>query len=208
MLKSLFTDRNKILQFGVLVLLFLLFSILFFPYDIVSYYFLDKKGISVTKVSNKFLGMELTGIDSKLFQLSKLNVRFLPTGVYFSLKGVNGKIGYDGKVSLSIKDMKLGDALVIHDADGTINGTVKYDLKKMELVNLNSSGELEIKSFPFGRVTINCKGDTRFNCDINSPNIAGKFSGIIKNGILQGEFNGTIFGVERKGEKIIFDLKV
>jgi len=204
---SLFSiDRKKILLFLGTLSIFLIISIFLFPYKIAILYFLEKIGMTAVKVEEKLLGVVLKDLKNNNISVADLSISAGINGLNFSTKGMSGRLDYAGFLVFHFKKVKIGEGVIINDFDGILSGFLKYDLNKDELLSIDLSGDGEKKSLPIGSVKISCKGDRRFSCKLLSQNLSGDLNGVIKNGVLIGEFNGKIFGMDRKAEKVNLSL--
>jgi len=75
--------------------------------------------------------------------------------------------------------LKIGNDIIYKDYTGVANGTIKYDLSKGAILQIDIKGDLSSATIPFGKMNIKCSGKESFNCTVTADNINGSFSGNI-----------------------------
>lgn len=178
-------------------------AIFFAPYHIVLTYYLSKYGCEFQKITDKFLGVEVKNLSyGDIFKVSDLKLRLGIFGITANLPNIEGYLKYNKQFRVEFKSAKFDEKIKVKDMDGELNGYIILDFNQMQAKDVKINGKIELKSAPLGIVNLNCEGKERFSCTLDSPNIKGNFTGSLKNGFVTGDFNGTVFGMEKKGERV------
>lgn len=196
-------DKKNLLIFIAGLLIFLLSFPFFVPYRIISFYYLNRYGFEFEKVSNTFLGVDIKNLSlNDTFRVSDLSLKPGFLGLRIELPNIKGYIKYNKQLKVIFSNIKFDEKVRVKDLSGELNGYFVINLNQLGSKEVKLDGKLDLKTSSLGMVNINCDGKERFICTLDSPNIKGNFTGSLKNGFITGDFNGTVFGMEKKGERV------
>ncbi|MCX8083913.1 MAG: hypothetical protein N3C60_03230 [Calditerrivibrio sp.] len=170
-------------------------------------YFLQKNGVNSKNILKRFLGIEIIDFSKDNVGIPKLKVRLGISGLNISIADLKGYFYYNRELVVNNQELKLGEHVILNGIEGVLKGDIKLDVKNVELLSVNVKGDINVKSTPLGMVNVACSGTSRFSCKLASNTLSGEFSGVLKNGFLIGEFNGTVFGAEKKGERVNLSVR-
>jgi hypothetical protein len=178
-----------------------------FPIDASIGYFLGKYNFAYQNIKNRFLYISIENLTNGEITIKKLSM--YPFLTKLVIKTDNGKftIGFDKILSGNFNNLKIGNDIIYKDYTGVANGTIKYDLSKGAILQIDVKGDLSSTTIPFGKMNIKCSGKESFNCTVAADNINGNFSGTLRNNIITGKFSGKVLGMDKKGELVTIGLK-